>query len=121
MFVCYLIKSVPYKESARDAPCQLRDLGARLLEGCRLPSFLADKKRDALCQFSSGRFAIFNIIDRPFHYRSLVYLIRCSEGESLPCQRLEDWFNCHIGADLSQELSGQVSDSVVADGWQSPL
>ena len=38
MFVCYLIKSVPYKESARDAPCQLRDSGARFLEGCRSPS-----------------------------------------------------------------------------------
>ena len=65
-----------YKELARDAPCQLRDLGARFLEGCRSPSFLADEKRDVLRQFSSGRFAIFNIIDRPFHYLSLVYLIR---------------------------------------------
>ena len=39
----------------------------------------------------------------------------------LLCQRLEDWFDCHIGVDLSQKLSGQVSDPVVADGWQSPL
>ena len=76
MFVCYLIKSVPYKELARDAPCQLRDSGARFLEGCRSPSFLAAEERDVLRQFFAGGFAIFNIIDMPFHYRSLAYLIR---------------------------------------------
>ena len=76
MFACYLIKSVPYTESARDAPCQLRDSGGRFLEGCSSPSFLAAEERDVLRQFSAGRFAIFNIIDRPFHYRSLAYLIR---------------------------------------------
>ena len=76
MFVCYLIKSVPYKELAQDAPCQLRDSGTRFLEGCRSPSFFAAEVRYVLRQFSAGLFAIFNIIDRPFHYRSLAYLIR---------------------------------------------
>ena len=45
------------------------------LVGCRSPSCLAAEKRDVLCQFSVGRYAILNIIDRPFHYRSLAYLI----------------------------------------------
>ena len=45
MFVCYLIKSVPYRESARDAPCQLRDSEARFLEGCWPPSCPAAEER----------------------------------------------------------------------------
>ena len=46
------------------------------LEGYRSPSCFAAEERDVLCQFSAGRHAIFNIIDWPFHYRSLVGLIR---------------------------------------------
>ena len=51
-------------------------LGGQVLRGCHSPSFLAAEERDVLRQFSAGQFAIFNIIDRPFHYRSLAYLIR---------------------------------------------
>ena len=76
MYVCSAIKSAPSRESARNAPCQWRDLGARFLEGYRSPSCLVAEKGDVLRQFSAGRYANFNIIDRPFHYRSLTYLIR---------------------------------------------
>ena len=76
MFVCYLIKSVPYRESARDAPCQLRDSGARFLEECRSPSCLAAEKRDVLHPCSAGQYAIFTILDWPFHYQSLADLMR---------------------------------------------
>ena len=76
MFVYYLIKSVPYRESAPDAPCQLKDSGRRFLAGCRSPSCLAAEKRDVLRSYSAGRPAIFTIIDRPFHYRSLEDLMR---------------------------------------------
>ena len=44
--------------------------------GCRSPSCLAAEEQDILRQFSAGRHAIFNIIDRPFHTWSLAYLIR---------------------------------------------
>ena len=76
MLVCYLIKSVSCRESAQDAPCQLRDSGSRFLEGCRSPSCLAAEKRDVLRPYSAGRPAIFTIIDRLFHYRSLADLMR---------------------------------------------
>ena len=76
MFVCYLIKSVPCKELARDAPCQLRDSGTRFLVGCRSPSCLAAEKRDVLRPCAAGRHAIFTISNWPFHYRSLADLIR---------------------------------------------
>ena len=76
MYVCSAIKSAPSRESARDAPCRSRDWGALFLAGCRSSSCLAAEKQDVLRQFSAGRYAFFNIIDRPFHYRSLVYLIR---------------------------------------------
>ena len=76
MFVYYLIKSVPYRESAPDAPCQLKDSGRRFLPGFRSPSCLAAEKRDVLRSYSAGRPAIFTIIDRPFHYRSLEDLMR---------------------------------------------
>ena len=46
------------------------------LVGCCSPSFLAAEERDVLRQFSVDRYAIFNIIDQPFHYRSLAYLIQ---------------------------------------------
>ena len=48
MFVCYLVKSAPCRESAPDALCQLRDSGAMFLEGCCSPSCLAAEKRDVL-------------------------------------------------------------------------
>ena len=67
---------MPRRESARDAPCQLRDSGGRFLAGCRSPSCLATEKRDVLCPHSAGRHTIFTIIDRPFHYRSLADLMR---------------------------------------------
>ena len=76
MYVCSAIKLAPSRELARDAPCQLRDWGAMFLVGCRSPSCLAAKERDVLRQFFADRYAIFNIIDRPFHYQSLVYLIQ---------------------------------------------
>ena len=76
MYVCSAIKSVPSRESARDTPCMLMNSGDMFLAGCRSPSSLAAEKRDVLCQFSAGQYAILNIIDRPFHYRSLAYLIR---------------------------------------------
>ena len=76
MYVCSVIISAPCSESARDAPCQLRDSGAMFLAGCRSSSCLAAEKRDVLRQFSAGRHAIFKIIGRPFRYRSLAYLIR---------------------------------------------
>ena len=76
MFVRYLIKSAPCKESARDAPCQLRDSGARFLEGCRSPSCLAAEKRDVLRPCSAARHASFTTINRRFHYRSLADLMR---------------------------------------------
>ena len=77
MYVYSAVKSVPCRESARDAPCQLRDRGGggMFLEGCRSPSCVAAEERDVLHQFSAGRQAIFNIIDRPFHTWSLAYLI----------------------------------------------
>ena len=53
------------------------------LVGCRSPSCLAAKERDVLRQFSAGQHAIFNIIDRPFHYRSLAYLIRAMPVKGL--------------------------------------
>ena len=46
------------------------------LAGCHSLSCLAAEERDVLRQFSVGRYAIFNMINRPFHYRSLAYLIR---------------------------------------------
>ena len=52
------------------------DSEAMFLVGCRLPSCLAAEEGDVLRQFSAGRYANFNIIDWPFHYRSLAYLIR---------------------------------------------
>ena len=76
MFVCYLIKSVPCRESAPDAPYQLREAGARLLAGCHSPSCLAAEKRNVLCPYSAGRHTIFTIIDQPFHYQSLEDLMR---------------------------------------------
>ena len=79
MYVCSAIKSAPSRESAQDAPCQSRDWGGGgglFLAGCCSSSCLAAEKRDVLRQFSAGRYAIFNIIDWPFHYRSLAYLIR---------------------------------------------
>ena len=76
MYVCSAIKSAPCRESARDVPFQLMDLGAMFLAGCRSSSCLAAEEGDVLRQFSVGRYAILNIIDRPFHYRSLAYLIR---------------------------------------------
>ena len=76
MYVCSAIKSAPCRESARDAPCLLMNLGDMFLAGCRSPSCLAAEKRDVLHQFSAGRHAIFNIINWPFHYLSLAYLIR---------------------------------------------
>ena len=76
MYVCSVIKSAPYLESAQDIPCQLMDSEATFLEGYRSPSCLAAEEGDVLRQFSKGRYATFNIIDRPFHYRSLAYLIR---------------------------------------------
>ena len=60
--------------SRRSVPVER--LGGRLLEGCRSPSCLAAEKWDVLRQFSAGRSAIFEIIDRPYRYRSLVDLIR---------------------------------------------
>ena len=76
MYVRSAIKLAPYQESAQDAPCQLMDSGAMLLAGCHSPSCLAVEEGDVLCQFSAGQYAILNIIDRPFHYRSLPYLIQ---------------------------------------------
>ena len=76
MYVCSAIKSAPFSgiDSIRSVPVE--GLGTMLLEGCRSPSCFAADERDVLRQFSAGRHAIFNIIDRPFHYRSLAYLIR---------------------------------------------
>ena len=67
---------MPCRESARDAPCQLRDSGDRFLEGCRSPSCLVAEKRDVLRLCSVGRHTIFTTIDRPFHYRLLADLMR---------------------------------------------
>ena len=83
MFVCYHIKSVPYRKSAPDAPCQLKDSGARFLAGYRSPSCLAAEKRDVLRPYSAGRHAIFTIIDRPFHYGSLADLMRAMPVKGL--------------------------------------
>ena len=88
MFVCYLIKSAPYRESARDAPCQLRDSGAWFLEGCRSPSCLAAEKRDVLRPCSAGRHAIFTTIVRPFHYRSLADLMRAMLAKGVEVRKL---------------------------------
>ena len=76
MYVSSAIKSAPCLESARDVPCQLMDSGTMFLAGYRSPSCLVAEERDVLRQFSAGQYAFFNIIDRPFHYRSLAYLIR---------------------------------------------
>ena len=76
MFVCYLIKSAFCGESARDAPCQLRDSGDRFIEGCRSPSCLAAEKRDVLRPVSASRHAIFTIRNWPIQYRSLTDLMR---------------------------------------------
>ena len=51
-------------------------LGGQVLRGAPIRLvFFAAEERDVLRQFSAGRFTIFNIIDWPFHYRSLAYLI----------------------------------------------
>ena len=44
--------------------------GAMFLAGCHLPSCFAAEEQDGLPQFSTGRHAIFRIIDRS--YRLLV-------------------------------------------------
>ena len=76
LYVCSAIKLAPSRKSARDALCQLMDSGVMFLAGCRSPSCLAAEEGDVLRQFSAGRYALFDIIDQPFLYRSLAYLIR---------------------------------------------
>ena len=76
MYACSAIKFASSQELARDTLCQLRDWGAMLLVGCHSPSCLAAKEQDVRRQFSAGRYAIFNIVNWPFHCRSLAYLIR---------------------------------------------
>ena len=88
MFVCYLIKPVPCRESARDALCQLRDSGARFLEGYRSPSCHAAEKRDVLRPCIAGRHAIFTISNRPFHYRSLANLMRAMPVKGMGVREL---------------------------------
>ena len=46
VFVCSVIKSAPCRESAQDAPCQLRDWAGMFLEGCRSPSCLVAEERE---------------------------------------------------------------------------
>ena len=89
MHVCSAIKLAPSRESARDAPCQLMNSGAMFLAGCRSPSCFAAEEGDVLCQFSVGQYAIFNIIDRPFHYRPLAYLIRAMPVKGVGDMSLE--------------------------------
>ena len=60
VFVCFLIKLVPCRESAQDAPCQLRDWVSMFMEGCCSPSCLVAEECNS---FVHSPHAIFKIID----------------------------------------------------------